>query len=50
VTIPRFLDLLRAGPREPAHVFNPWRDHDERDLAPRREMPARRLANMEAYL
>jgi len=31
-------------------VFNPWRDHDGRDLAPRRETPKRRCENMAAYL
>ena len=46
----RFLDLLAAGPEDPHLVFNPWRDHDERDAAPRRSAPARRLENMGAYL
>ena len=46
----RFLDLLAAGPKDPHLVFNPWHDHDERDLAPRRSSPARRLENMAAYL
>ena len=45
-----FLDILAAGPTEAACVFNPWRDHDERDNAPRRSAPARRLENMGAYL
>jgi hypothetical protein len=48
--VPEFLDLLAAGPRQPECVFNPWRDHDERDRAPRRAAPARRLENMAAYL
>jgi len=45
-----FLDILAAGPRDPHLVFNPWRDHDERDRAPRRDTPGIRLANMQAYL
>lgn len=45
-----FLRILREGPTDPRCVFNPWSDHDERDLAPRRAQPARRLANMAAYL
>jgi uracil-DNA glycosylase len=48
--VPDFLDLLAAGPRPQDCVFNPWRDHDERDRAPRRETPKRRLENMAAYL
>lgn len=48
--IDRFIDYLQAGPREAAGVFNPWRDHDERDRAPRRETPALRRENMRAYL
>lgn len=48
--IERFLEILQAGPSDPRCVFNPWRDHDERDRAPRRAMPARRVANMAAYL
>ena len=31
-------------------MFNPWRDNDDRDAAPRREMPAQRRENMAAYL
>jgi hypothetical protein len=31
-------------------VYNPWRDHDDRDMPPRREMPKRRRENMAAYL
>jgi hypothetical protein len=46
----RFLALLERGPRDTSHVFNPWRDCDERDRAPRRSMPRRRLDNMAAYL
>jgi hypothetical protein len=45
-----FLDILAAGPREPAHVFNPWRDSDQRDAPPRASAPQRRLGNMQAYL
>ena len=48
--VSRFLDILAAGPRDPHLVFNPWRDHDERDRAPRRDTPGIRLANMQAYL
>jgi hypothetical protein len=48
--IDRFIDLLREGPREKAGVFNPWRDHDERDAAPRAKSPAIRCDNMRAYL
>ena len=45
-----FLALLQAGPSDPTCVFNPWRDHDERDAPPRRGMPQRRRENMAAYL
>ena len=48
--VSRFLDILAAGPRDPHLVFNPWRDHDERDRAPRRATPAMRLENMQEYL
>ena len=48
--IERFIAYLHAGPRDTAGVFNPWRDHDERDRAPRRRMPAVRQENMAAYL
>ena len=50
MSIPRFLQILEAGPVETQGVFNPWRDHDERDRAPRRETPKRRRENMAAYL
>ena len=50
VAIETFIDILERGPLETYCVFNPWRDHDERDGAPRREMPARRRENMAAYL
>ena len=45
-----FLDILARGPDPGEHVFNPWADHDERDAAPRKDMPGRRLENMGAYL
>ena len=45
-----FIDILTKGPGDPEDVFNPWRDHDERDLSPRRETPARRRENMARYL
>lgn len=45
-----FLAILERGPEDPSRVFNPWRDHDERDRAPRRDMPALRRGNMAAYL
>jgi uracil-DNA glycosylase len=48
--IDRFLEYLQAGPREREGVFNPWRDHDERDARPRRDMPRLRRENMAAYL
>jgi uracil-DNA glycosylase len=48
--IDRFLEYLQAGPREKAGVFNPWADHDDRDRAPRRDMPRVRRGNMAAYL
>jgi len=46
----RFLALLERGPDAPERVFNPWRDHDERDRAPRLAMPRRRLDNLSAYV
>lgn len=45
-----FLDILATGPKDAECVFNPWRDHDERDAAPRKSMPSHRLDNMGAYL
>jgi len=45
-----FLAILEKGPADPEGVFNPWRDHDDRDAAPRRESPRRRRENMAAYL
>ena len=44
------LALLEEGPADPERVFNPWRDHDERDRMPRRSMPRHRLDNLAAYL
>src|SRR4051812_28327218 len=48
--IDAFLALLEAGPPDPSHVFNPWRDHDDRDMAPRRKTPGLRRENMARYL
>lgn len=45
-----FLRLLERGPTDPKTVFNPWRDHDERDRPPRRGMPGIRRENMQAYI
>lgn len=45
-----FLAILEEGPEDAGAVFNPWRDHDERDRAPRRETPRKRRENMAAYL
>ena len=45
-----FVSLLEQGPAGCPCVFNPWRDHDERDRAPRRDMPRRRRENMKAYV
>src|SRR5258706_11315101 len=45
-----FIALLEKGPAGDPCVFNPWRDSDERDRAPRRDMPRLRRENMEAYL
>jgi uracil-DNA glycosylase len=45
-----FLRLLERGPSDSHGVFNPWRDCDDRDHAPRRAMPARRRDNMQAYI
>jgi len=46
----RFLDLLEEGPTKSPCVFNPWRDWDERDRAPRKAAPRRRLENLQAYV
>lgn len=48
--IDEFLRILAEGPRDRTCVFNPWRDWDDRDRAPKREMPKRRRENMAAYL
>src|SRR6185312_16834531 len=48
--IDEFLRILAEGPRERTCVFNPWRDWDDRDRQPRREMPRLRRENMAAYL
>lgn len=45
-----FLDLLEKGPAPGTDVFNPWRDHDDRDAPPRREAPRKRRENMARYL
>lgn len=46
----KFLALLQEGPEDTDGVFNPWRDTDDRDGKPRREMPLRRLENLREYL
>lgn len=46
----RFLDLVEEGPSKSPCVFNPWRDWDERDRAPRKAAPSRRLENLQAYV
>ena len=46
----RLLALLEAGPPDAHCVFNPWKDHDERDHAPRREAPRARRENFAAYV
>jgi hypothetical protein len=48
--IDEFIGILQRGPRETSGVFNPWRDWDERDHAPRRAAPRIRRENMAAYL
>jgi len=45
-----FIALLQEGPAADPCVFNPWRDCDERDRAPRHDMPRVRRENMEAYI
>ena len=45
-----FLRVLERGPSDSRCVFNPWRDHDERDRTPRRAMPEKRRDNMQAYI
>jgi uracil-DNA glycosylase len=46
----KLLAFLAAGPADPEHVFNPWRDHDERDGSPRKGAPRARLENFAAYV
>ena len=46
----RFIELLERGPADAPCVFNPWRDSDERDRTPRRDMPRLRRENMAGYL
>jgi hypothetical protein len=46
----RFLEVLEEGPSRFPHVFNPWRDSDERDRAPRTTTPRARLENLRAYV
>jgi len=48
--VDEFVSILEQGPSDCTCVFNPWRDHDERDAAPRGRMPAARRDNMAAYL
>jgi hypothetical protein len=48
--IAQFIELLASGPSEREGVFNPWRDCDDRDRAPRKATPAQRRENMAAYL
>jgi len=48
--VDEFVSILQHGPSGCDCVFNPWRDHDERDAAPRSRMPALRRENMAAYL
>jgi hypothetical protein len=50
MAVDEFVSLLQQGPSGCACVFNPWRDHDERDASPRARMPERRRANMAAYV
>jgi uracil-DNA glycosylase len=45
-----FLAVLERGPSEPLCVFNPWRDHDDRDGKPQRDAPGIRRQNMQAYI
>jgi hypothetical protein len=48
--VDEFVSILQQGPAGCRSVFNPWRDHDERDRAPRAKTPETRRANMAAYL
>jgi hypothetical protein len=45
-----FVDLLAAGPTQSQHVFNPWKDHDDRDHPPRAGAPRVRRENLAAYV
>ena len=49
-SVETFISLLQKGPSDPSSVFNPWREWDDRDRAPRKETPALRRANLAAYL
>jgi hypothetical protein len=48
--IDHFISVLRQGPAASPCVFNPWRDFDERDRLPRRDMPGVRRENMREYI
>lgn len=48
--VDNFISVLQHGPKPGPCVFNPWRDFDDRDRAPRRDMPRVRRENMEAYV
>ena len=48
--IAEFIRILEKGPSGSESVFNPWRDHDDRDAAPRRDAPRKRRENMAKYL
>ena len=48
--VDHFVGLLSAGPDDPQHVFNPWKDHDERDHPPRAAAPRARRENLAAYV
>jgi hypothetical protein len=50
IPVRTFIDVLERGPRVPVDVFNPWRDSDERDRAPRKTAPQVRRENLAAYL
>jgi hypothetical protein len=48
--VDEFITILEQGPSGCDCVFNPWRDHDDRDAAPRRRAASVRRDNMGAYL
>jgi uracil-DNA glycosylase len=48
--VDNFISVLQQGPKDCPCVFNPWRDYDERDRVPRRDMPRLRRENMAAYV